>query len=356
MTRRKGAAAARPEVRAFQAYTLSPQELPELRAKLDFNESPFDVPAALKETVLSRLSKRRWADYPEFGASRLTAALSRATGRPAAEIVVGNGSGELLMAAISVFAGGGTLLLSPPTFSLYRQLAVLSGARLREVPRRPPDFALDEAAFLQAASEGAVPLVCSPNNPTGGTVSQRFVKELAGLSGVVLADQAYVDFGEKEDDVLPLVDEVENLIVFRTLSKAYSAAGFRIGYAVARADVATELRKAVLPFSVDLAAEELAVALLDAPEFSRRSVETVRSNREGLAGALRALGAAVAPSRANFLFFAFPGRDGKRIASALARRGVLVRELSSAAEGYLRVTVGGSDENRIFLEALKESL
>ena len=142
---------------------------------------------------------------------------------------------------------------------------------------------------------------------------------------------------------------MENLIVFRTLSKAYSAAGFRIGYAVARADVATELRKAVLPFSVDLAAEELAVALLDAPEFSRRSVETVRSNREGLAGAL-------APSRANFLFFAFPGRDGKRIASALARRGVLVRELSSAAEGYLRVTVGGSDENRIFLEALKESL
>jgi len=277
-------------------------------------------------------------------------------GRPAAEIVVGNGSGELLLAGISVFAGGGTLLLAPPAFSLYRQLAVLAGARVREVLRRPPDFSLDETAFLQAASEGAVPLVCSPNNPTGGVVSKDFVKKLSGVSGVVLADQAYVDFGEREDDVLPLVDEMENLIVFRTLSKAYSAAGFRIGYAVAKADVAKELRKAVLPFSVDLAAEELAVALLEAPEFSRRSVETVRSNREGLAGALRVLGAAVAPSRANFLFFAFPGRDGRQIASALARRGVLVRELSSAAEGYLRVTVGGSEENRIFLEALKESL
>ena len=353
----KGALAARPEIREFRAYTLAPPHSAAVRAKLDFNESPFDVPEELKAIVLSRLAKRRWAHYPEFGAPRLTEAIAAAAGRPPEEVVVGNGSGELLLAAITVFAGnGGRLLLAPPTFSLYRQLSVLSGASLVQVPRPAPDFPVDEERFLREAGvPGTVPLVCSPNNPTGDVTSTEVLERLCAASGVVLADQAYVDFAEPADDARPLLDRTENLVIFRTLSKAFSAAGFRIGYALAPAPVAAQLRKGVLPFSVDAAAEELAVALLSNPEFSKRAVDTVRAGRDGLAEGLRALGAVVAPSSSNFLFFTVPGASGPEVAAVLARRGVVVRELSSAAEGYLRVTVGTAEENAIFLEALKEA-
>jgi histidinol-phosphate aminotransferase len=355
--RGKGALAARPEIREFQAYTLALPPIAKVLAKLDFNESPFDVPDELKEIVLSRLAKRRWAHYPEFGAPRLTEAIAAEAGRPAEEVVVGNGSGELVLAAITVFAGnGGRLLLAPPTFSLYRQLAVLTGAGLIEVRRPAPDFPLDEREFLRAAEvPGTVPLVCSPNNPTGTVTAPAFLDRLCAASGVVLADQAYVDFADPDDDARPILDRVPNLVIFRTLSKAFSAAGFRIGYALAPAPVAAEIRKAVLPFSVDAAAEELAIALMENPAFSKRSIETVRAQREALAASLRALGAVVAPSRSNFLFFTLPGTGGPALAAGLARRGVLVRELSSAAEGYLRVTVGSAEENAIFLDALKEA-
>ncbi len=355
--RGKGALAARPEIREFRAYALPPPPVAEVLAKLDFNESPFDVPDELKEIVLSRLAKRRWAHYPEFGAPRLTEAIATAVGRPPGEVIVGNGSGELVLAAITVFAGnGGRLLLAPPTFSLYRQLAVLTGATLVEVRRPAPDFPLDETAFLEAAEvPGTVPLVCSPNNPTGTVTAPAFLDQLCGASGVVLADQAYVDFADPGDDAHPLLDRAENLVIFRTLSKAFSAAGFRIGYALAPPPVAAELRKAVLPFSVGAAAEELAIALLENPVFSKRSVETARAQREALAMSLKALGAVVATSRSNFLFFTIPGTGGPDLAASLARRGVLVRELSSAAEGYLRVTVGSAEENAIFLGALKEA-
>ena len=353
----KGALAVRPEIRAFRAYSLSPAPAAPVRVKLDFNESPFDVPGELKEIVLSRLGKRRWAHYPEFGALRLTEAIAAAAGRRTEEVVVGNGSGELILAAVTVFAGnGGRLLLAPPTFSLYRQLAVLAGATLVEVQRPAPEFALDEERFLaEAAVPGTLPLLCTPNNPTGGVTGTAYIERLCDAAGIVTADQAYVDFSEPADDVRPLLDRVPNLVIFRTLSKAFSAAGFRIGYALAPAPVATELRKAVLPFSVDLAAEELAVALLERPEFSRRNVETVRSLRDGLAAGLRGVGAVVAPSSANFLFFTVPGVPGPGLAARLAELGVQVRELSSAAAGWLRVTVGSADENTIFLEALKEA-
>ncbi|MBL8114675.1 MAG: histidinol-phosphate aminotransferase family protein [Acidobacteria bacterium] len=340
----------RPEVGAFTSYQLPTEPEIPLRAKLDFNESPFDVPEEIKARVVAALLARRWSEYPEFGAPRLRGAIAKATGRSLEEIVVGNGSGEVLHAAVTVFAGsGGTLVLPTPTFSLYDQMAVLAGARILRIPRVGPGFDVDESAFL-AAPEGAIPLVTSPNNPTGGVVSRRFVRALAARYPVVLLDQAYVDFAEPEDDLLPLVDELPNLAVFRTLSKAYSAAGFRIGYAVASTELAREIQKGVLPFSVDLAAEELALALLADGETAEKTVRVIRAERDGLAAALTALGLAVAPARGNFLYFAVGGAS--RVRRHLLERGVKVRDLS----GHLRVTVGTPEENQIFLSALKECL
>jgi histidinol-phosphate aminotransferase len=347
----------REEIRTLRAYRLAREDAPPIRAKLDFNESPFDVPEEIRDEVLARLAAKRWGRYPEFGAPRLKKAVADAIGRRPEEIVVGNGSGEVILAAVSVFAGGRSLVLPTPTFSLYGQIAAIAAARIVDVPRTGPDFDVDEEAFLAASARpGAVPLVCSPNNPTGGVASRGFLDRLLDSAPVVLLDQAYVDFAEGGDDALSYAASRPNLVVFRTLSKAYAAAGFRIGYAVAPPELVFEIQKAVLPFSVDLAAEELAVAVLARPEVARSQVARIVAERGRVAGALAAAGCAVAPSRANFLFVRPPGGDAGRVRGALLERGILVRDMTSAAPGRLRVSIGSRAENDLFLEALQEVL
>jgi histidinol-phosphate aminotransferase len=347
----------RPEIRALRPYALGVPPTGIL-AKLDFNESPYDVPDEIKRRVLAALEKRRWSHYPDFGARRLKEAIARVIGRRPEEIVVGNGSGEVIQAAVSVFAGGGELLLAPPTFSLYFQIAAIAAAKPVEIPRSGEDFALDEKGFLEAVGRGGrvVPLVCSPNNPTGGTVPLDFLRKLCAASGAVLLDQAYVDFAPSADDAMPLLSSCPNLVIFRTLSKAFSAAGFRIGYAVAAPELAREIEKAILPFSVDLAAEELAAALLEEPERARRAVASITVERERVAAALRGLGAKVAASRSNFLFFAPPGGGGARVRAELLSRGILVRDMTNVVPDRLRVSIGTPEENDLFLTMLKESL
>jgi histidinol-phosphate aminotransferase len=351
-------AAVRPEIRALATYAAPAASGPAPILKLDFNESPFDVPEEIKGVVLARLAERRWSLYPERRNPRLVEALAARLGVSPSELAVGNGSGELILAAVSVFAGqGGTLVLAPPTFSLYRQMAAISGARLSLVPRLGPDLAVDEEEVLaRVAGTGAIPLVCSPNNPTGGVVSRELVRRLAAAASVVLLDQAYVDFAAEEDDALPLLPELPNLVVFRTLSKAYAAAGFRIGYVAARAGLLAEIEKAYLPYSVDHAAEELALALLERPEISRRLCALLASERERVAARLRQLSLAVPPSRSNFLFFAPRDGDGRALHARLLARGIAVRELHATHPGHLRVTVGSPEQNDLFLAVLAEEL
>jgi histidinol-phosphate aminotransferase len=346
---------ARPGVAAFASYRLVPESSVPVRAKLDFNESPFDVPDEVKERVLGRLRARRWSLYPEFGSGRLRAAIASSLGRSPEEIVVGNGSGEILLAAINVFAGGARLLLTPPTFSLYPQLAVLAQAEVVPVPLAGDDYLFDEEAILRAVrGTGTVPLVCSPNNPTGTAAGLAFLRALADASPVALLDQAYVDFAEPSASALPLVDEGRDVVVFRTLSKAYAAAGFRIGYAVARPDLAREVAKGVLPFSVDQAAEELAIALLEDPGPARARVAELVAERERVAGALRAMGAKVAPAAGNFLFVEPPGGGSERVRRELLLRGILVRDLGPSAGGRLRISIGRREENDLLLRELRE--
>jgi histidinol-phosphate aminotransferase len=348
--------AVRPEIRSLGGYAAPVLPAGPLR-KLDFNESPFDVPDEVKRVVTERLAARRWSVYPDRRNPRLVAAIARAYGQPEDGIAVGNGSGELIAAAVAVLCGsGGTLVLAPPTFSLYRQIAAIAGARVELVPRVGPDLDVDGRALLAAAERGGIPLLCSPNNPTGGVVSRDFVRRLAAAAPVVLLDQAYADFANADDDLLPLLAEVPNLVVFRTLSKAYAAAGFRIGWMAARPGLLAEIEKGYLPYSVDHAAEELALALLERPEISRTLCATLASERERVAARLRALGAAVPTSRANFLFFAPKDGDGRALHARLLSRGIAVRELHATHPGHVRLTIGSPEDNDAVLAALEELL
>ena len=286
-------AAVRPEIRALRAYRFDP--VPEgLRAKLDFNESPADVPAEAKDAALAAL--RRPALRPLPGVRRPAAPgrprglgrpLARA-GRPGERLGRGDPRRRLGLRRVRRHAPP-----RAPGLLALRADGRRSPARdVATVPLAGDDFRLDEEAFLARAAEGerTVPLLCSPNNPTGGTVSREFVRRLCAVSPVVLLDQAYVDFSEDEDDLAPAPrPSSPNLVVFRTLSKAYSIAGLRVGYAAARPDVAEEIGKAILPFSVDLGAEEIALAALARREEVRRALPRDRPRaRAGRRGAARA--------------------------------------------------------------------
>ncbi len=350
-------AAVREEIRELRAYARTLEGGPPLRAKLDFNESPFEIPDEIRAEVLERVAAKRWGLYPEFGAPRVKTAIAEAIGRRPEEIVVGNGSGEVLLAAVSILAMRGRLVLPTPTFSLYGQIAAIAAARIVDVPRTGPDFDVEESAFLEeAARPGAVPLVCSPNNPTGGVVRREFLDSLLAGASVVLLDQAYVEFADPRENALPLLDSHPNLVIFRTLSKAYAAAGFRIGYAIAHPDLAREIEKAVLPFSVDLAAEELAVAVLGNAQVARTHVQRIVDERGRVSGQLVLAGCLVAASSANFLFFRPPGDRAIEVRRGLLDRGILVRDMTAASPGRLRVSIGTPRENDLFLAALKEVL
>ena len=180
--------AVRPRIRSIRAYRFDPVPAG-LKAKLDFNESPADVPPEAKSAALAAIGARRFALYPEFGVPRLREALAASVSLAPEKVVPSNGSGEAILAAVSVFAGcGGTLLLAPPVFSLYGQMAAIAGAEVATVPLAGDGFRLDEEAFLARAGEGerTIPLLCSPNNPTGGTVSHDFVRRLCGVAPVVV--------------------------------------------------------------------------------------------------------------------------------------------------------------------------
>ncbi len=313
------------------------------------------MPEEIRAEVLARLAAKRWGRYPEFGAPRVKRAIADAIGRRPEEIVVGNGSGEVILAAVSVFAGGGTLVLATPTFSLYGQIAAIAAARVADVPRTGADFALAENEFLAASRQpGAVPLVCSPNNPTGGVVEREFLERLLDDARVVLLDQAYVDFAEAGDDALPLVGPRANLVVFRTLSKAYAAAGFRIGYAVAEPGARPRDREGHPAFQRRPrgrgAGHRRPLPSGDLARAREEDRGRARTSRRGSSrrGRRRRAVPFELPLRAP------PGADAARVRRGLLDRGILVRDMTSAAPGRLRVSIGSRAENDLFLESFLE--
>ncbi len=348
----------RPEIRALTPYSLLPPEASRIRVKLDFNESPQEIPQELKERVLERLGQRRWGHYPRFGAEAIREALAKRNGCSRGQVLAGNGSGELIQAALGVVARpGARLLLATPAFSLYRQLAAITRLSVETVPLTPPSFSFDEEKFLSFARGNrgpVIPLMCSPNNPTGGTVTRDFVRAAARVFGTVFVDQAYVEFAEPEDHLVPLLEELPGLVLFKTLSKAYSAAGFRIGCCLASEAVITEINKAVLPFNLDICAEELALTVLENPQFADKNVQSIRQERERVYASLVKTGIEISPSRANFLFLRIPGLESRELQEELLSSGILVRDMSSAVSGFVRITIGTPAQNDEVLERLQE--
>ena len=329
-------------VAAMVAYTL---ELREAGMKLNQNESPFDVPADFKRALFDRVAERPWNRYPDFESTPLREALAREYGLAPENILTGNGSNELLAAAIGTFVGPGTEVIVPrPTFTLYEKLVTVAGGTVIPLELDPRSGILP----VPKATPNSVIILCSPNNPTGGVLAS--LEPLLETGAIVLYDRAYGDFAF--DSLPPLNDR---LVIFSTFSKAWGLAGLRVGWLATTATTAREIRKVKLPYSLNIVSETAAVLALERRDVRDRFVTLVASERERMAAMMRQIESIeVFPSQANFI--AFRTRASRPIFEALCARGILIRDISSypGLTNCLRVSVGSPAENDAFLAALEE--
>jgi histidinol-phosphate aminotransferase len=346
----------KPAVRALRAYTLSPDRA---TVKLNQNENPWDAPAELKEEVLRRFSERKWSRYPDFVPVSLHERLAQFAEWKPDGVIAGNGSNELIQALLMVTMGPGKrVLISEPTFALYRQIATVLGGEVESV-LLTPELVYDVPALLKAIEEKQpdVTIICSPNNPTGCVIETADLRRLLAASrGLVVIDEAYHEFAGQS--VVPLLAEHENLIVLRTFSKAMAFAALRVGYLLASPELATEIRKAVLPYNLNAFSQIAAeVAIEKYPTVLGPTVNTIIAERERLHAAISQIeGLAPVLSRGNFMVVRTE-RDPRQIFEELLKRDILVRDVSGypMLRHYFRFNVGTPEENDRLLSALRES-
>lgn len=340
----------RTAVKALAPYRFTPRPEP---IKLDQNESPDDVPEVVKERVARALANVAWNRYPDLGPRMLEARLAERHGVPAEAVVVANGSNTLIQAITIVSGVGRSVVTVAPTFAVYSAQARLLGAELVEVPLLP-GFALPERDLAAAlAGRAGVLFLANPAAPTGNLFEESAIERLVEAAGpelLVVLDEAYAEFAGK--NLEGLAARHENVVILRTFSKALGLAGARVGYALAHPEVAEELRKALLPFSVSAWQTTVATTLLDEQGIVAERVRHVLAERRRLGAALAALpGVEPFPSEANFILFRVA--DPEAWYRRLLEAGVVIRRQDHlpGAERCLRVSVGTCSENDAFLAA-----
>jgi histidinol-phosphate aminotransferase len=356
----------RPLVRSLRAY--APGEQPKIPGlvKLNTNENPYPpsprVLRAVKEAVDARLRL-----YPPPAADALRERLARLHGCDVENIVVGNGSDDLLALATRAFVepcptrriGKSTVQWFSPSYSLYPVLARAHGATEGHAPLEK-DFSLPSLKTLKATRtwrfDAALTFVTTPNAPSGrGYRAAELDALCAALKGVVILDEAYVDFGPAH--AMALAFKRPNTLVLRTFSKAYSLCFQRVGYAVGHPELVGALHKIRDSYNVNGLGQIAALATLDDLPYYRKNFARVVATRERLGRALRTLGFDVLPSATNFILVRPPGRPAMEWLGRLRLRKVLVRWFDyPEVRDYLRITIGTDAEADALLKAVRAIL
>lgn len=326
--------------------------------KMDANENPYPFPDEILQNIYKRVKERGITRYPDPIAKNLRVQLAKYTGVTPEQIIVGNGSDEMIQLLLQVFGGPGTQSLIPyPTFSMYGIHTRITGGNPVGIPLKE-DFSLSMDELLREVqrSENKVTFLCTPNNPTGSTIPVSQIEEiLKKAKGIVVADEAYLEFYNRETNT-SLLQKYNNLAIIRTFSKAFALAGLRVGYMLASAEIIREMMKLKQPYNVNAFSQEAAVTVLENRAIFKPQVEMIIAQRERLFDALKAMpGIKVYPSGSNYLMFRTE-KSGPEIHRALIEKGVLIRNLHGGPglDNCLRVTIGQKEENDTFLEKLKE--
>lgn len=295
--------------------------------------------------------------YPDGGAFKLRQALANRWKVTDEQIILGNGSDEILgLLARTFLSPGDEAVMADHTFVIYNMEVMAAHGKAVTVPLK--DWRHDVAAMARAiTARTRLIFLCNPNNPTGTMVSAEEVASLLARVPehvVVVFDEAYFEYVRSSEfpDSMAYIREGRNAIVLRTFSKIYGLAGLRIGYGVTTGEIANLLNRVRPPFNANSIAQRAALAALDDDEHVARSRAVNQAGMEQIVNGLRALGLAPVSSEANFVYFDV-GRDGRHIFDALLHQGVIVRHIDGR---MIRVTIGQAEENRVFLAALAQVL
>ncbi|MDY6781801.1 MAG: histidinol-phosphate transaminase [Cyanobacteriota bacterium] len=345
----------RANVQAMSGYVPGEQPPPHVRTiKLNTNENPYP-PSPKAMQILQGFDPQQLRRYPNPTAKEFCQGASQVLGVPADWILAGNGSDDLLTMLFRACSEPGRAVAYPvPTYVLYRTLAEIQGAETIEIPYSE-DYSLPTEELIEA--QAAITFIASPNSPSGTLVPLEILDKLAAnLSGVLVVDEAYVDFAET--NALELVKKHENTIVLRTLSKGYSLAGLRFGFGVANPVLLAGLMKVKDSYNVDAIAIAMATAAIADSQHKEHNAEKVKLERTAVTSALLKLGFYVLPSQANFVLATVPVNvEAEFLYRQLKERGILVRYFKQPKlDNKLRITIGTPEENTALIETLSSLL
>ncbi|MGI6575494.1 MAG: histidinol-phosphate transaminase [bacterium] len=345
----------RPDLADLQPFTVPNKEG---KISLHLNEAPF--PPEIREKFQAVLAQE--LPYNQYGdpyAGELREAVAAYTGTKPENILFGNGSDELIYLLHLTFGGSNRRMVLPvPTFVSYQIYGTVAETELVPVVINP-DFSLPVEKIIAASKQPNTSLVaiCNPNNPTGHLFSPADLRQVIGnAASLVIVDEAYFEYSGQT--VAPYLQNHPNLIILRTFSKAFSAAGIRIGYLLAHPQVITEMSKVKLPFNLGIFQQTIGKILLQNRELALAMVEKIKSERARVSAALAEIpGVKVFPSHTNFILISTP-QPADNLWRTLYDRGIIVSNPSHypLLENCLRIGIGTPEENNTLLAALKEIL
>ncbi len=324
--------------------------------KLASNENPLGPSKKALEAV--RLALPSLHRYPDGSCFYLVRKLASHLGVAPEQLIIGNGSDEIITFAVRAFVEpGDEIVVAHPTFLIYRIAGQLAGAQVRTVPMK--GFRYDLEGMRKAVTKRTkLVFIANPDNPTGSYVTRAEVEsflERLNPEVIVFFDEAYAELADVPDypDTRPWLGR-RPVIIARTFSKAYGLAGLRVGYGMAPRDLVEAMHRVREPFNVNSLAQVAAAAALDDTEHLEATRRLLREEKRKLHGALQGMGFSCVPSAANFILFHAWPRAGE-IAQALLKKGIIVRHMEPwDLPEYLRVTVGLAAENDAFIQNLKQ--
>lgn len=344
----KALAWTQPHLRGLKPYYKAPIQGEPLR--LDQNTNLHGRNPALDKVDPRRLGV---VDYPTRDADGLMEALAQWHGLSPDNFLAANGSDEALDILTKTFTGSGDTLATPwPSYSLYPFYATLQDLQLERVPLKRHQLDVDALLDTQAA----MTIIATPNNPTGTRYPTGDLERLITESkGIVVIDEAYIEYAGLEHSWLPRVEDYDNLVVMRTFSKAYGLAALRIGYLAANKDLMQRLRLVKPPFNLNIYSEKVAAAALDEQAWVDDGVKVVREQRDRLNAALQRLGYDTIPSDANFILARSPTPPAEVLAG-LQQRGILIRAFPGAPmlDDMVRFSIGEADHMDRLIAALED--
>lgn len=342
----------------LESYTTTPIKAEVL---LDANESPYNIPAPIREEILEKIGNLPFNRYPEMTSDSVRTLIAEDLQLTKEQVYIGNGSSSLLGLLANVFGGKNKKILYPtPSFSMYTTYVHMADSQPLEYILNK-DFSLDKNKLLtQIASEQPSMIIfCNPNNPTGTEYNLSDIEEILSAATVpVVVDEAYIEFGG--ESAIKLLERYENLIVVRTFSKAYSLASMRIGYAVGSENIMQHLSRVVLPYQINAVSLIVAECIYKNKNLYKENIADIVRERTLVQKELKKLGLVVYPSATNFLAFSIAGdkEKGNALCNYLLENSVAVRNFTQKKylEGIIRQTIGTPEENEQALAKIKEFL